>query len=181
VQRGRIFHLFAEGWARPEYWRHFELPARATLRDVDDFLRETWLECCGHLSAFTIDGQSYMPSADRELDARGMNISLEKVLYPGVKFRHEYDFGTTTELALRLIGEREGEVRGRAVRILARNAAPEFQCEDCGATATQVCTECLWEGEGWLCDQCAPEHACGEEMCLPVVNSPRMGMCGYTG
>jgi hypothetical protein len=25
------------------------------------------------------------------------------------------------------------------------------------------------------------EHECGEEALLPVVNSPRMGMCGYTG
>ena len=24
-------------------------------------------------------------------------------------------------------------------------------------------------------------HDCGEEAILPVVNSPRMGVCGYTG
>ena len=37
------------------------------------------------------------------------------------------------------------------------------------------------EGEGWVCDECAPKHKCGEDMLLPVVNSPRVGMCGYTG
>jgi len=34
---------------------------------------------------------------------------------------------------------------------------------------------------GWLCDECAPKHKCGEDMLLPVVNSPRVGKCGYTG
>ncbi|MDI6903856.1 MAG: hypothetical protein QMC77_09015, partial [Methanocellales archaeon] len=54
-------------------------------------------------------------------------------------------------------------------------------CESCGKTATRVCTQCVWSGEGWLCDECAGKHECGEDMLLPVVNSPRVGMCGYTG
>jgi hypothetical protein len=43
---------------------------------------------------------------------------------------------------------------------------PLISCEVCGKPATEVC---------------AGEHECGEEMLLPVVNSPRVGMCGYTG
>ena len=35
--------------------------------------------------------------------------------------------------------------------------------------------------EGWLCQSCADEHECGEDMLLPVVNSPRTGVCGYAG
>ena len=45
----------------------------------------------------------------------------------------------------------------------------------------QVSTNCLWSDEGWLCDERAPDHPCGEGMLLPVVNSPRVGMRGYTG
>ena len=26
-----------------------------------------------------------------------------------------------------------------------------------------------------------PEHECGAEVLLPVVNSPRVGVCGYSG
>ena len=33
----------------------------------------------------------------------------------------------------------------------------------------------------YLCDACAKEHACGEELLQPVVNSPRAGVCGYPG
>jgi hypothetical protein len=51
----------------------------------------------------------------------------------------------------------------------------------CGQEATQVCTQCIYEDEGWLCDACVSEHKCGDEMCLPVVNTPRVGMGGYTG
>ena len=35
------------------------MPASDTLADLDDFLRAIWLECCGHLSEFTIGGTSY--------------------------------------------------------------------------------------------------------------------------
>jgi hypothetical protein len=33
---------------------------------------------------------------------------------------------------------------------------------------------------GWLCDAHAEKHK-HQDMFLPVVNSPRVGQCGYTG
>jgi len=54
-------------------------------------------------------------------------------------------------------------------------------CVKCGKPATHVCTDCQWSGEGWMCEQCLREHPCGDELALPVVNSPRVGGCGYTG
>jgi hypothetical protein len=94
---------------------------------------------------------------------------------------YEYDFGTTTELKLRVLAERLGPRQREAVQVLARNNPPVFPCVVCGQEATQVCTQCIYEDEGWLCDACVSEHECGDEMCLPVVNSPRVGMCGYAG
>lgn len=67
----RLFHLQVEGKYRPGYWMHLEVPAAATLDELDDFLRYIWLECCGHLSEFEIDGESY--SANPE-DDFGMNF-----------------------------------------------------------------------------------------------------------
>jgi hypothetical protein len=52
-------HLRVEGTHRPEFWIHIEAGANAELRSLDQFLRQLWLECCGHLSAFTIDGVRY--------------------------------------------------------------------------------------------------------------------------
>jgi hypothetical protein len=37
------------------------------------------------------------------------------------------------------------------------------------------------ECDEFYCDKCLTKHECGDEMSLPVVNSPRMGVCGYCG
>ncbi|MHB0868836.1 MAG: hypothetical protein ACYC5J_05210 [Chloroflexota bacterium] len=184
-RRTKMLHLVVAGRYLPEYWMHLEAPAGATLVDLDDFLRETWLECCGHLSAFTIDGRDYMSVLDEdfffELDELDMEVALGKVLRLGTSFLHRYDFGTTTELALRVVSERMGHVEADLVRVLARNDPPETACDSCGKSAAWVCAQCIYDGVGWLCDDCAGKHECGEGMLLPVVNSPRVGMCGYTG
>ena len=183
-KRGRLLHLVVEGRHDPAYWMHLEAPADATLADLDSFLRHTWLECCGHLSAFRVRGISYTSHVDPGfgLGGKGMRgARLGEVLEPGERFSHEYDFGTTTELRLKVLSEREGLVRDRRIGVLARNEPPQIPCNECGQQAAWVCSQCIWEGYGWLCERCAHDHECGEEMLLSVVNSPRVGMCGYAG
>jgi hypothetical protein len=63
-EKMQLLHLQIEGKYRPEYWMHLEIPAEATLADLDDFLRAVWVECCDHLSQFTIDGVSYTSMAE---------------------------------------------------------------------------------------------------------------------
>lgn len=184
TRRTKLFHLVVAGRYLSEYWMHLEMPAKATLADLDVFLRETWLECCGHLSAFTIEGQDYISDVDTgffEMDELDMEVALGKLLRPGMSFLHRYDFGTTTELSLQVVSERMGHVEGEPVQVLARNDPPEIACTSCGKSAVWVCAQCIYDGGGWLCDRCAGRHECGEEMLLPVVNSPRVGMCGYSG
>jgi hypothetical protein len=65
------------------------------------------------------------------------------------------------------------------IRLLARNEPPDILCAQCGKLAMQVCVEC--EGGIPMCDRCAAKHECGEEMLLPILNSPRTGVCGYCG
>ena len=181
-QKTKAFHLVAEGRYLPDYWMHLEVPTNAKLEVLDSFLRQTWLECCGHMSAFTIEGKTYSVAPSRELGDKSMNARLSDVVYPSVKFYHEYDFGTTTYLALKVISEQESDIKAGDVRVLARNEPPPIPCGSCGKAATRVCTECLWSDKGgWLCDACAAKHKRHEDMFLPVVNSPRVGMCGYNG
>ena len=116
-----------------------------------------------------------------DFDEENMEAQLSEVLSPGMKFYHEYDFGSTTHLALKVVSREQKQFKGRSVTILARNESPEIPCVSCGKPATQVCAECIYSEAGWLCEACAAEHECGEEMLLPVVNSPRVGVCGYTG
>lgn len=181
LRRVQLVHLLVEGYDLPQYWMHLEIPADAQLRHLDDFLRGIWLECCGHLSAFTIGEQRYSVMPESFLEEKGMGVKVGTVFRPATVAQYEYDFGSTTELNLKYMGAREALYRGFDVSILARNEAPELVCDICGAPATQICTECMWEKTGLLCAQHAPDHECGEEMLLPVVNSPRMGVCGYAG
>lgn len=188
VQRTSTFHLVVEGRDLPLYWMHLEVTASTTLATLDRFLRDTWLECCGHLSAFEIAGVRYAVNSGMnddwgmgDVNEKSMRVRLGKVLSPGQTGTYEYDYGTTTELRLRVISADEAETKGKAIQVLARNTPPVILCEKCSKPATSVCSQCIFEGKGWLCEDCAKEHECGEEMLLPVVNSPRVGMCAYSG
>jgi hypothetical protein len=113
-----------------------------------------------------------------------MNIRLRDALpVSGEGFEYEYDFGSTTSLDLEVTGERSGRSGRSAVRLLARNAPPISACAVCGEPATLVCAFCLQESaDAFVCTKHRRQHQCGEEEAfLPVVNSPRMGVCGYTG
>src|SRR5262249_16834882 len=39
----------------PVYWLYLAVPFKATLENLDNFLRNIWLECCSHLSQFIIN------------------------------------------------------------------------------------------------------------------------------
>jgi hypothetical protein len=175
-----VFHLLVEGRYQPDYWLHLEAPANATLDTLDRFLRDIWLECCGHMSAFEIAGRMYSVEP-MDWNDEGMEVKLKDVLSKGMTFFHDYDFGSTTRLKLRVVSETESDLAGKKVRLLARNEPPVIPCGLCGKPVTRICAECSYSEEGWLCDDCAAEHECGPDMLLPVPNSPRAGICGYTG
>lgn len=299
-EKTNLFHIVVEGRYLPMYWMHLEMPADATLLDLDDFLRAIWLECCDHLSEFRIGKDSYSspspammwdfadPKAisdeetdedeDEEDDAEtpalseadlanlspfqlmltisdllaeefdstlaslsatefqekladflattmpaklgfalppeaqaqfvamapmlqsslladlntpqeyDMDVELGEVLKVGLKFTHEYDFGSTTYLALRVVGEREGAVEEDEdgdpvdVTVMARNEPPVIPCRVCGEPATKLFSGYYSVEDGAVCDKHArPKKDEYEDSFLPVVNSPRVGVCGYTG
>jgi len=178
----KLFTILVEGSFFNEYWMYLEVPANTILRRLDNFLRDTWVECCGHMSMFMIDGKRYLSETDEFFkEDLSMHYILDKVLSPGKKFSYEYDFGSPTQLDLKVVGEREIEDSDSSVVILARNEPPLPVCSSCGKIATYICRHCGCNNEGWVCDNCSSGHECGEEMLLPVVNSPRVGICGYTG
>jgi len=183
----RLYHLRAEGAYARMFWLDLEMKADATLKRLDRFLRDIWLECCGHLSAFRIDQTTYTIPVDDPFgdfrEDRSMNYKIGEVLSPsGHKFSYEYDFGSTTPLTLRVMGNREGVIGRSVLRLLARNDPPVWPCEVCKQPATLVCPYCMDEGRAFYCAAHSKEHKCDEEdVWLPVVNSPRMGTCGYTG
>ncbi len=289
AQKTKLFHIVVEGRYNPQYWMHLEVPATDTFWDLDQFLRDTWLECCDHLSEFKVGRMSYSMEPDdfmfgdllgedeeqaeedeedesddtideeegplayvdpelfdlipadvvaklrqfqtteelldylreetqskkmfdrdmslpleerrknylvrsmlssllQELEQNDMDVPLEKGLKVGQKFTHEYDFGSTTYLALRVVSEREGFIEDKEsdnIEILASNNAPEMPCVVCGKPAKKVAPGYYFgiEEHAYCSAKCAKknkEEFSYEEM-LPVVNSPRVGVCAYTG
>lgn len=254
-QIAKLYHIVVEGEYRPQYWMHLELPGWIKLRQLDNLLRMTWLECCGHLSEFKIgktryvshvedeeddEGDAEVPAEEmpdnnieaqiadmlakneispemvpllrsyasqsqavhREQGEKGMGVQLDKVFTPGEKISYTYDFGSSTELLIKVVAEREGVIANDDTILLARNIPPAIVCDKCGQPAEHVVTFTEeWGNYDFLCTACVKQIAssggtedmaelleAGEEGedyyyegLLPVVNSPRMGVCGYTG
>jgi hypothetical protein len=184
-----LLHLRVTAPGAPGYWLDLEIRADAKLAALDDVLRGIWLECCGHLSRFDIAGVEY---ASRPADdafpmfgarrQRSMGATVEKALAAaGDRFTYEYDFGSTSRLQLDVRGARGGRIGRQTVRLVARNNPLVWPCALCGEPAESVCTQCIGESANpFVCAAHAPQHPCGDEALLPVVNSPRMGVCGYS-
>jgi len=173
----KIYHLQIQDAWQKDFWLHLEMKSSARLGDLDDYLRNIWLECCGHLSQFSIGGWGG--------DEIPMHIPVKQVFEKGMELTHIYDFGTSSETLAKVVGEREGKpLTKHPIFLMARNKLPEFSCIECEQKASWLCMECVYEYDspGFLCDQHVEEHPhddYGEPM--PLVNSPRVGMCGYDG
>lgn len=180
------FELLITDKYQKEYWLVIEIEDTAKLQDLDWFIRDIWVECCGHLSSFNVGGRLYdsMPSKGNLWGppSQSMVIQLKKVLSVGMHFSYEYDFGSTTELIITVKAHREGKKKKESVTILSRNNPPEFICSICEKNpAVWVKPEGYYNGLPFLCEECLTKNESDEDFILPVCNSPRMGVCGYDG
>lgn len=192
-QRGRnqsIYHLQILDAYSGDFWLHLEMRGNATLEDLDAYLRAIWLECCGHLSAFHIGPNRYTQIFNDGWsvgDEKPMNVQVQRLFVPDMAIPYEYDFGTTSELTIKVLNVRDGKPHTKhPIFLMARNRMPDIPCMECGEQATLICLDCLYETDGpsELCDAHweTHQHDCenyGGPM--PLVNSPRTGLCGYVG
>jgi hypothetical protein len=162
--------LKIEGAYAKEYWLYVDVAKDKSLAAIDAFLRKIWLECCGHMSMFYVGGPYNEVGKSRKLN----------VFNEGDKITYAYDMGTTTECLITFAGETLRPKQKNAVRLLARNAAPAFECASCGKPATHICQECMYDSDNpHYCEECVEKHE--HEILLPITNSPRNGECGYSG
>lgn len=177
----------------PEYWLYVDLSEDLTLLNLDSFLRETWLECCGHLSSFIVMEETYESQIDKltDRDSKNMRIKLKELLLEkDMNIGYTYDYGDSTLLNIKVVSFQRAittKNRNKFIKISARNDDINYKCFDCKKEkATEICTICIYEKAGGrkqssFCKSCVTKHECGEEMTSPIVNSPRSGICGYTG
>lgn len=155
---------------------HLLVQADANMKVIDRFLKYIWLDCCGHLSAF----------GHKDFKIK-MSDTVEDIFGPKIKIYHDYDFGTTTRVYLKGL-KYYLSVETKNIILLSRNEPFKLLCDECYLKpAVEICTVCVDDsGYSYFCAECAEIHA---EECedfkdyarMPVVNSPRMGECGYTG
>jgi hypothetical protein len=181
-----VYYLRIEATYIPDYWIDLEINENAKLKDLDDFLRDLWLECCGHMSQFHMNEYHYVMPYDGSYQIwefeSDMNIALADAFGKEIKeFEYEYDFGSTTELKGKVKDKRKRELSKERIRLLARNEQPKWDCVLCEEEAKHICTYCMYESGGLFCENHILEHECGDEFALPVLNSPRTGVCGYAG
>jgi hypothetical protein len=194
-------------WGNTPYFLSLWVDGEAKMKDLDTFLRDIWLECCGHMSAFRNpkkrnafgwdffeaielaekgkikEYEKLMEEGDGEVP---MSRKTKDALHKGLALEYEYDFGSSTELTVTVMDEYPVKADKKIV-LLSRNEPLEIMCSVCGKLpATQICTVCMWEENAVFCDKCAKKHAkeCedfADYASMPVVNSPRMGVCAYEG
>ncbi|BBI17580.1 hypothetical protein [Neochlamydia sp. S13] len=176
-------YLLRISWAEEPglYWMFVAIPQNTSLGSLDAFLRTSWLECCGHLSEFTIGRRHYMSHTESGKLSPSMNHPIGKILSPGLEFTYIYDMGSSTELDIQ-VTEKLAACPQKEISILMRNDPPAFLCEACNQAADIICSLCGSK----LCAKCSTSHPCAIDekdtyMLMPLVNSPRAGVCGYTG
>jgi hypothetical protein len=174
-----FYHLRIEGASQSRYWLHLEMDGNATMKKLDSYLRAIWLECCGHLSEFSIGKWTEKKIA--------MSRKAGQVFSVGMEIHHIYDFGSTSVTKIKVVDMRKGKsISEHPITLMARNDPPDFLCIECGEPASWLCIECLCEDDedesGALCDKHAKGHPHRDYGApMPLVNSPRVGMCGYDG
>lgn len=146
------------------------------LENLDTFLRKIWLECCGHLSGFT-------DSVHEEID---MEQKIKTVFKNITKLSYEYDYGSTTELDISILADYNTETK-EGIKLLSRNEPLAIMCSICEKEpATKLCQVHMYEGDATFCKKCSTKHKrkCSDfadYAAVPIINSPRCGVCGYEG
>lgn len=175
-----VFRLHVDGGG--PYWLDLDVALGATLDDLDEFLRAVWLECCGHLSEFSVGPQTdYTHFDPSTLEAASDQTPFSDLLSVGESFSYVYDLGSSTELSVHVEAREEVYDWNGPVRYLARNVPPRLKCSACAAPAMWVHSWDFDERTGEALLYCGRHGKAGRDDQLPVVNSPRLGVCAYSG
>ena len=113
------------------HWMEVAIHQDTTLRQLDQFLRNAWLECCDRLSTFRF-GEMYIGCDEVEDDIRNSINDIDtghlvnfdtpyiKAVLPSCTIKHEYDFGSTSETEITT--QRYHELpETRPIVVIARN------------------------------------------------------------
>lgn len=178
--RNQFIISMKDKYNKDTYCIYLSIDENLQLQHLDKFIRDVWVECCGHLSSFYINGTRY---DDNSNNLYQMNIKLKEILSIGDKFEYQYDFGSTTYIVLEVVDKIEVSKCHSQIEILARNDETDYPCSKCEEKAQYY----HYRTGDFLCKTCADKldeddfEYETEELCEDYFNSPRDGVCGYVG
>ncbi len=183
-EKGKNTYFHIKVYAGP-YFLHLLVKNSIQLQKLDYYLRNIWLECCGHMSEFQFPNEA--PDWDDFDDfdpfkvPKKMQDKLKDKLYKDLEFTYIYDWGSSTQLVLKVMQEYKFPKKLDEIILLSRNEAFEFKCSQCKNDADYINTEAMYETDyPFFCENCNDtQEDFDSEMILNIVNSPRMGVCGY--
>jgi hypothetical protein len=145
------------------------VPMKLQLSKLDQYFRDVWLECCHHLSQFKINGITHQYQTPNMKKTIGQTITI------GSQIEYVYDFGNNTTLSIDAITICKTD--NKTIKLISRNDKPYIKCKEpkCKHDSIDFCTNC----QNTYCNQCInkSKHHC--ITILPIVNSPRFGICCY--
>ena len=109
-----------------DYWVFVEAAASTTLHDFYLFLRNNWWECCGHVSAFIIDGLT--------ANKNYMTDTLQQHFTTGTTFHYQHDSGIPVRVTGEVLAVKE-TVPLKAITLVLRKNLTVEKCESCLANA----------------------------------------------
>jgi hypothetical protein len=137
-----------------------------TFATIDQFLKDKWLACCGHLSTFEYDGK---------------RISSQAIFrtYADKKIVYEYDMGSSTVVYIEdslLIESDVAPTKSTYILPVLRNKPIQYGCYVCEGLSTH------YDGNGkFLCDTHEKDTTADPEWRRIIINSPRMGESCFSG
>ncbi|MGN1190377.1 MAG: hypothetical protein ACI4SL_08300, partial [Candidatus Ornithospirochaeta sp.] len=155
----KIYEIHITDRYNKNYWLFVVMNGGKVLASLDRFLRDIWCGC-GHLSEFRINGSSYSSNPSTGFwsmdEEEGMDVSIDTVLYEGMKFSYIYDFGSSTELVLTVKSVRMGNELEEGIRLIARNDMPEFKCSVCKKRKAKYVNPMAYYEDDvlFLCNKC---------------------------
>ncbi|MBN1167848.1 MAG: hypothetical protein JXA44_12070 [Methanospirillaceae archaeon] len=158
------------------FWLILLASPDATLADLDHLIRDVWVECCDHLSSFSIGICSF--SSHREDE--GMNIYIRDVLLPGEDGTYRYDYGSPTRLRISILSPTHYYPKDRQLVLLGQNTKAKHRCKICKADAAYAYKKRYDERTQYYCQKCLDLQLIDSDYCWYAGNSPRAGVCGCT-
>jgi len=139
-----------------EHWLYILVNADTTIKQLDKFLKEYWLECCGHKSVM----KNFMGQ-----------LKLTSIVKPE-NMEYEYDMGSTSFVDINYVATIKYKTKG--ITVVMHNVDNNVVCSTCHKNKC-YCMDC----NRATCVDC--EQKCGKcenDEFYEYVNSPRLGLCG---